>query len=239
MKKIEKEKKSLIKRILEISFKYRLGHIGSCLSVLDILDSIYTLRKKDEPVILSNGHAGLALYVVLEKHGLTNAETLSVKHGTHPNRDLANGIYASTGSLGQGLPIAVGMALSDKRRNVYCTVSDGECAEGSIWESVRVASEQRLNNLKIVVNANGYGGYDKIDIKSLPQKFKSFGCKVVEVDGHKQEALLNALKTSSDSKQLVIFAKTTSERLSFLKGQDAHYKVMEQDDYILALKELK
>lgn len=238
MKKIEKEKKDLIKRIIEISFKYRLGHIGSCLSVLDILDSIYALRKKDEPVVLSNGHAGLALYVILEKYGFTNAEILSIKHGTHPNRDLANGIYVSTGSLGQGLPIATGMALSDKGKNVYCVISDGECAEGSIWESVRVASEQKLNNLKIVVNANGYGGYGRINIKSLPPRFNSFGCSIYETDGHKQEKLRKALKAKSNAKPLVIFAKTTSEHLPFLKGIDAHYKVMEESDYSLALGEL-
>ena len=145
MKKAEKARKDLIKRILEISFKYRLGHLGSCLSALDILDCIYSIRKVNDPVILSSGHAGLALYVILEKYGFANAEKLFIKHGVHPNRDLQNGIYASTGSLGQGLPIAVGMAIADRKKEVFCIVSDGECAEGSIWEAVRIASEQKLN----------------------------------------------------------------------------------------------
>lgn len=238
MKKTEKDKKNLIKRIIDISFKHKLSHIGSCLSVIDILDSIYALRKMDEPVILSNGHAGLALYVILEKYGFANAEDLFIKHGVHPNRDLINGIYASTGSLGQGLPIAVGMAISDKNSNVYCIISDGECAEGSIWESVRVTSEQKLKNLKIVVNTNGYGAYDKINIKPLPARFKSFGCKVIEINGHKQEQLHKALKSKSHIKSLVILAKTRVEYFSFLQGQDAHYKVMSDSDYSLALKEL-
>lgn len=228
----------LIKRILEISYKYRLGHLGSSLSVLDILDTIYNLRKKDEPVILSNGHAGVGLYVILEKYLSVDAEKLFLKHGIHPNRDLKNGIYVSTGSLGQGLPIAVGMAISDKNKNVYCVISDGECAEGSIWESLRVASELKLNNLKIVTNANGYGGYDQIDINSLPGKFKSFGCKVVITDGHNQEQLRKALKRNGVTKPTIVFAKTRSNQMPFLKGLDAHYRVMEEHEYFIALKKL-
>lgn len=238
MKQTEKGQKDLIKRIIEICFKHRLGHLGSCLSVLDILDCMYAVRNIDEPVVLSNGHAGMALYVILEKYGLANAENLFIKHGVHPNRDLANGIYASTGSLGQGLPIAVGMALSEKGKNVYCVISDGECAEGSIWEAIRVASEQKLSNLKIAVNANGYGGYGEINIKSLPAKFNSFGCNFIEVDGHNQEQLRKALKINGGAKPLVIFAKTKIDQLSFLKGLDAHYKVMEESDYLIALREL-
>lgn len=232
------KKKDLIKRILEISFKYRLGHLGSSLSALDILDTIYKLRKKNEPVILSNGHAGMALYVILEKYIGVNAEKLFIKHGVHPNRDLENGIYVSTGSLGQGLPIAVGMALSDKSKDVYCVISDGECAEGSIWEALRIASEQKLSNLKIVLNANGYGGYDLINIKSLFPRFSSFGCKVVEVDGHNQVQLHKALRKSYSTKPLVVFAKTRIDHLPFLQGLDAHYKVMEKPDYLMALKKL-
>lgn len=233
-----KQKKDLIKRIIEICFKYRLGHIGSCLSVIDILDCIYATRGDDEPVVLSNGHAGIALYVILEKYGLTNAENLFIQHGVHPNRDMANGIYVSTGSLGQGLPIAVGMAIADKNKDVYCVISDGECAEGSIWEAIRIASEQKLHNLIIVLNANGYGGYGEINIKSLPLKFSSFGCEVAEVDGHSQEQLRKVLKKSHGTKPLVIFAKTKSDHLPFLHGLDAHYKVMEEPDYLIALKEL-
>lgn len=239
MKRIKKSNKILIKRIIDISFKYKLSHIGSCLSVIDILDSIYALRKKDEPVILSNGHAGVALYVILEKYGMKNAEDLYVKHGVHPNRDLSDGIYVSTGSLGQGLPIAVGMAIVNKNKDVYCITSDGECAEGSIWESIRIASEQKLSNLKIVVSINGYGAYDKIDVKVLPKRFKTFGCKITEINGHKQEKLRKALKSESQTKPLVVLANTRVDRLSFLRGLDAHYKVMTEPEYSLALKELK
>lgn len=238
MKKTKKGNKDLYKRIVDISFKYKLSHLGSCLSVIDILDSLYTIRKNDELVILSNGHAGLALYVTLEKYGFTNAEELFVKHGVHPNRDLENGIYTSTGSLGQGLPIAVGMAISDKNKNVYCVISDGECAEGSIWESVRISSELKLNNLKIIVNANGFGAYDEINTRSLPEKFKSFGCKIIEINGHKQKKLQKTLKIKSRVKPYVIIAKTRVNHLSFLQGIDAHYKVMDEPNYLLALKEL-
>lgn len=238
MKKPEKSRKILIKKILDISFKYKLSHLGSCLSVIDILDSIYALRKKDEPVILSNGHAGVALYTILEKYESKNADDLFIKHGVHPNRDLEDGIYVSTGSLGQGLPIAVGMAISGKNKNVYCVISDGECTEGSIWEAVRVASEQNLKNLKIIINANCYGAYDGINIRLLPARFKSFGCKVVVINGHKQEKLQKVLKTQSKIKPLVILAKTKVGHLSFLQGIDAHYKIMNESDYNLAIKEL-
>lgn len=236
---LRSNKLALFKRIIDISFKYKLSHIGSCLSVIDILDSIYTLRKKDEPVILSNGHAGVALYTILEKYESKNADHLFKKHGVHPNRDLADGIYVSTGSLGQGFPIAVGMAISNKSKNVYCVISDGECSEGSIWESLRIASEQKLNNLKIVVNANGYGAYDKINIKLLPARFESFGCRVIEINGYKQEELRKALKIKSQVKPIVILAKTQVEHLSFLQGIDAHYKIMSEFDYNLAIKELR
>lgn len=239
MKKIKPNSISLIKRIIDISYKHKLSHIGSCLSTVDILDSIYALRKIDEPVILSNGHAGVALYAVLEKYGSKNAEKLYIKHGVHPNRALSDGIYASTGSLGQGLPIAVGMAIADKNKDVYCITSDGECAEGSVWESIRIASEQRLNNLKVVVNINGYGAYGEIDVKPLPSRFQSFGCKVIEVNGHNQEKLRQALIIKSQSKPLVILANTRVDFFPFLNGIDAHYKVMDEFDYSVAIEELE
>lgn len=239
MKKIAKDRKLLLRRILEISFKHKLSHIGSCLSTIDILDSIYAIKSKDEPVVLSNGHAGVALYTILEKYESKDAEALYKKHGVHPNRNLKDGIYVSTGSLGQGLPIAVGMAIADKNKTVYCIISDGECAEGSIWESTRVAAEQKLSNLKILVNANGLGAYDEIDIKSLPDRFKSFGCKVIETNGHRVDKISKALTSRDRTKPLVIIAKTKVDHMPFLQGIDAHYMVMNESDYSLVLNKLK
>ena len=137
---------NLQKEVLRLSYKHNLSHIGSCLNAVDYIDYIYTIKEKDDIFILSNGHAGLALYVVLEKNGIAKAEDLIKKHGTHPNRDINNGIYCSTGSLGQGLTVAVGIALANSGRNVYVTISDGECTEGSIWESLKIASNCDILN---------------------------------------------------------------------------------------------
>jgi len=150
-------------RILSISKQYGLSHLGSCLTSVDIIDEIYKTRQFDEPFILSSGHAGLALYVVIEKYYGIDAEYLFRLHGTHPDRDIANKIYCSTGSLGHGIGIALGMALADRSKNVYCLISDGECFEGSIWESANVIRKYKVNNLKIHLNYNGYSAYDKVD----------------------------------------------------------------------------
>lgn len=238
MNKTKTDRNTLIRRIIDISFKYKLSHIGSCISVIDILDCVYASKKKEEEVILSNGHAGIALYTILEKYESKNAEDLYNKHGVHPNRNLTDGIHVSTGSLGQGLPIAVGMSIGSKNKNIYCIVSDGECAEGSIWEAIRIASEQKLNNLKIIINANGYGAYDGININSLPRRFESFGCKVLLIHGHNQRKIQKALKSTSQNKPLVILAKTKVNHLSFLQGVDAHYMIMNESDYNLAVSEL-
>lgn len=164
----------LEKRIIELSYKHKLSHLSSCLTSVNLIDSIYSSKQKDEPFVLCNGHAGLALYVVLEKYEGRNAEELIEKHGVHPNRDLENGIYVSTGSLGQGLPIAVGMALADRSRNVYCLTSDGDMAEGSNWEALRIAGELKLENLRVTVNANGLSAYQKVDTDLLDMRMQYF-----------------------------------------------------------------
>ena len=100
----------LERRIIELSYKHGLTHLSSCLTSVNVIDKIYQVKKKTDPFILSNGHAFLALCVVLEKWEGKDAEKLWKKHGTHPNRDLEDGIYCSTGSLGMGITVAVGMA---------------------------------------------------------------------------------------------------------------------------------
>lgn len=148
-------------RIMEISRKYKLSHLGSCLTAVDIIDEIYGVKKPEDKFVLSCGHAGLALYVVLEKYagGELDAEELFKLHGVHPNRD-RGGIHCSTGSLGHGLPIALGMAMADRSRNVYCLISDGEAVEGTTWEVANVMQKYNVTNLKIYCNWNGWGAYD-------------------------------------------------------------------------------
>ena len=161
-------------RILKISKKHKLSHIGSCLSASNAIEAIYKTRKPHEPFILSNGHAALALYCVLEGWGFGDAEETYEKHGTHPNRDMKRGIWASSGSLGHGIGIAVGMALSNRNRLVYVMISDGECAEGSVWEALRVAGEQKLENLRVVVLCNGYSALGPVDVDLLEERLKLF-----------------------------------------------------------------
>ena len=165
---------SLQKRIIDITYQEKLSHLSSCLSALPIVEEIYTKKKDDEVFILSNGHAGLALYVVLEKYYGIDPVMLLHKHGIHPGRDLENHLYCSTGSLGSGLPIAVGHALANPKKNVYVMISDGECAEGSIWESLRFIYEQRINNIHVYANINGLSAYDSIDVPYLTRRLTTF-----------------------------------------------------------------
>lgn len=205
--------KELKKRVLSLSFENGLTHIGSCLDALHIIYDIYSQKKENDIFVLSQGHAGLALYVVLEafytpKNGFygIDAQWLIDKHGTHPNRDLKHGIYCSTGSLGHGLAISVGMALANREKDVYCLISDGECSEGIIWEALEMADKLKLKNLKIYLNFNGYSAYGTVDEKRLINKLKSFGFPVVVYK----------------SKQLDV---------PFLTGLEAHYHKMSIEDY--------
>jgi len=174
--------KKLENRILEISKKYDLSHLSSCLTTLPILIDIFTKKTEEDHFVLSNGHAGLSLYVILEEIYGLNAEELFIKHGIHPNRDLDNKIEVSTGSLGSGILIACGLALGDKEHDVYVIVSDGECAEGSVWEALRFAWEQGLDNLKIYINANGFSAYDKIHLEYLKERIYAFNPLVNFID---------------------------------------------------------
>ncbi|MDD5415757.1 MAG: hypothetical protein PHE48_01985 [Candidatus Daviesbacteria bacterium] len=131
------------------------------------------------------------------------------------------------------------MALADRNKNVYCLISDGECTEGSVWESFRIADDLKVNNLKIILNANGWGAYSKISLKPLIIRIKSFDMALCVIDGHNISQVVDALKKKRQDKPLVIFAKTIVEQFPFLQGQDAHYYVMSDEDYLAAVKLLK
>ena len=196
----------LKKRILEIAYKHKLGHLGSYLSAAEIVDEIYENKNPDDIFILSSGHAALALYAALEKYEDKNAEELFLKHGGHPHRDEENGIYCSTGSLGLGITVAVGRALANKNRKVHVLISDGESAEGSVWEALRFIKENNLSNIEVYVNVNGYAAYDKVDVKYLVDRLKVF------------------LPT-------INIRYTSVNQYPFLRGLNAHYHVMSEEDY--------
>jgi len=157
----------LKERIIKISKNLGHNHIGSSLTAVDIIEEIYKKKEPDEKFVLSNGHAALALYVVTHE----DDDAFPILNCMHADRSWCD---CSSGSLGHGLGIAVGMALSDRSKRVFCMISDGECAEGSIWEALRIASERRLSNLYVFVNANGWASYQPVDLDLLEKRLKMF-----------------------------------------------------------------
>lgn len=232
------EQKETRKRIIELSYCANFSHLGSCLSAVDIIDVIYRAKMKEDRFVLSSGHAGIALYVILEKNHLLDPSKIKELH-IHPDRNANFGIDVSTGSLGHGLPIALGMALADRTKKVFCLVTDGECAEGSIWESLRVVYDKEIKNLVLIVNANGWGAYDPISIPLLSKRLRGFGYNVVTTDGHKIDKLLMSIKVAERKQPSIILARTAVEQFPFLKGQDAHYYLMNRVDYGIAMEMLR
>ena len=205
----------LKKRILEICYKYKISHIGSFISAIAIIDDIFSKKKENDIFILSSGHAGLALYIVLEKYLGMDAELLYLKHGLHPHRDLKDNIYCSTGSLGTGITIGVGAAIANKNNNIYVLSSDGETYEGSFWESLNFISESRINNIFLYINANGFAAYKTVDIKQLKNKIESFNVGI---------------------ENKVKIVETDFQNIPFLNGLSAHYKTLTQENWELIKK---
>lgn len=211
---VNKNNKTLVKRILEIAYKYKLSHLSSYFSSIDIIDNIYKNKNEKDIFILSNGHAALALYVIIEKYLKINAEELFLKHGGHPHLDPLNDIHCSTGSLGMGITVAVGRALANQHKKIHCLISDGECAEGSIWESLRVIKEKKISNIEVHCNCNGYAAYDPVDVEYLKNRLFSF---------------LPSIK----------FHQTNGNFFPFIKDLNGHYHIMSQADYEKSLEILE
>ena len=151
---------------------------------------------------------------ILEKYHNLNAEDLFLKHGGHPHLCEDDEIYCSTGSLGMGLTVAIGRAVADPARTVYCLISDGECAEGSIWEGLKFIFENNIKNIKVFVNVNGYSAYDAVDEVYLVDRLKTF---LPDIN--------------------IVY--TSVAKFSFLRGINAHYHIMDKKDYELAKEDLK
>jgi transketolase len=169
----------LVWKTVEYCYKYKDHHVLSALSALPIIQYIYARLKIDRDVfILSKGHGCMGWYVILEEHGFHPDLTKK-----HPDIDPENGIFCTTGSLGHGLPIGVGIALASPDRRVHVLLGDGECQEGTTWESLLVADRFNLQNLYIDIDGNGYQAFDKILYSKheiLPRIFPNLNIKIWE-----------------------------------------------------------
>lgn len=222
-KKLEERAKILRLKTLDLVTKEGDPHLASSLSTMDILTALYeNILSCNDKFILSKGHACFGFYTLLREK-----EYNPVLSG-HPDVDEKNGIYATTGSLGHGLPIAAGIAYAKKKKNcngnVYVLIGDGECQEGSVWEAISFAADYKLNNLITIVDHNKLQALDKIANISpssinLEKKFNAFGCEVVEIDGHDFNQLIPALSPTKSLFPKVIIANTIKGKgISFMEN---------------------
>jgi transketolase len=249
------------RRILDISQTVPALHIAPAFSCLEIVDAVYHgLMRRDGPdpdsFILSKGHGAMAQYAVLEELGVMSREDLDScgkdggHVGMHPDIGLP-GIEASTGSLGHGLPLAVGMALADRTlgatdRMVYCVMSDGELEEGSVWEAMMLAPTLRLDRLIVIVDLNDYQSLGKIseihpNFYPVAPKVEAFGWEAREVDGHDPGALHAAVATRRGGRPLMVIARTVKGKgVSYMENAPIwHYRSPSPDEYRRALQELE
>jgi len=253
---------ALRRLILEQSKRANVGHIGSALSVADIIAALYSgILRVESPTdperdrfILSKGHAALALYAALHLRGFFDAPTLDTYCGdgsllgVHPEPAL-RGVDFASGSLGHGLSIGAGAALgarlSGSPRRVFVLVSDAELGEGSLWEAVMFAAHHQLSNLVAIVDWNGQQalGYteDVLSLRALPDRFRSFGWDVHEVDGHDTAALARVVSgLPAEGAPHVLLARTVfGKGVSFMEGKiHWHYWPMSDEEYHRAVAEV-
>jgi transketolase len=254
-------------RIIETSHKTGTPHLGSCLSCVDLLVALYFSVLRIDPVqpkspdrdrfILSKGHGAPALFQVLARRGFY-PESMLDSYGQDggvfaehpPAPDQLAGIEAATGSLGHGLPIGLGMALAgrihDSAYRVYCVLSDGECNEGSVWESAMMAAGQRASNLCVMVDFNKWQATGRsrevLALDPLADKWRAFGWNAVEIDGHDVKAIINALnaaQAASDRPTAIIAHTVKGKGVSFMEDDNNwHYRIPTAEEVIKAKKEL-
>lgn len=252
--------------ILKMLTEATSGHTGGSLSAADVAVAIYFSKMKFNPkdpewkerdrFILSKGHAAPLLYAIIAKAGYVPIDILltlrkidSPLQG-HPCNETLPGVEISTGSLGQGLSVANGVALGLKLdripARVYCIMGDGEIQEGQIWEAAMTASHYKLDNLCAVVDNNGLqidGPVEEVmRIAPLHEKWTAFGWYVIEIDGHKMEEILDALDKAENTKgkPTVIIAHTVKGKgVSFFEGKVEYHGIAPTEEELeKALKEL-
>ncbi len=266
----------MINEVKEKCFEIRKGifvqayhaggaHMGAAFSVADILGTLYfgkVLRyhphepqwPERDKVILSKGHAGVALYATLALAGYFDLNQLKMfcqpesKLGGHPKMNEIPGVEASTGALGHGLSFAIGIAyankVDDRNSHVYVILGDGECQEGSVWEGALSAPTLGLDNLTVVIDHNKLQAMDKIErivhMSPIADKWRSFGWNVVEIDGHNYEEIQKALLLRCVKKPTVVIANTVKGKgVSFMENEPIwHYRMPNKQELSVLMDEL-
>ncbi len=260
MSSVQHTLRELKREIVHAAMTAGEGHIASAFSILDILWVLYDRVLQFDPhqphyegrdrFILSKGHASLGLYAVLAKKQFFPLSEL--KHfgkfesslGGHPDRNKVPGVEASTGSLGHGLPMAVGMALALRIKKsasrVFVLVGDGECNEGSIWESALLAAHHGLNQLTCIVDYN-HSTDRALRLGDIAEKFAAFGWATATINGHDHEAINDALQQSHPTGPLAIIADTVKGAgCTRMEGNPAwHHRVPTQQELAEIMEELR
>jgi transketolase len=267
IKRLEDVARTIRARIIETSHKTNTPHLGSCLSCVDILIAAYFHVLRIDPAqardpgrdrfILSKGHGAAALFQVLALRGFypesmleTYGQDGSLFAEHPPAPAYLAGIEAATGSLGHGLPIGLGMALSARIQgrgyNVLALLSDGECNEGSIWEAAMMAASQKVERLAVVVDFNKWQATGRSDevlaLNPLADKWRAFGWNACETDGHDVAGLARLMDRVPDGsgKPVAIIAHTVKGKgVSFMEDDNNwHYRIPTADEVAAAKKEL-
>jgi len=242
------------KNILRIANKSKGPHTGTALSCVDILSVLYfdTLNIKSfddenrDIFILSKGHGAMALYATLyEKKYLNEEDFFSYYQNdgalpAHLDRDTNEAIEVSSGSLGHGLPQALGFAYSKKLKNldskVYVLMGDGETQEGSIWEAAMLAPKMGLDNLTVLIDRNNLQGYGRpselVSFEPIDEKFRSFNWNVLRVDGHDTAAIKNALDVVSDKPKMIICDTLKGKGVSFMEDEMKWHYYIVTDEFM-------
>ncbi|MBR3255110.1 MAG: transketolase [Clostridia bacterium] len=263
---LEKIAKKVRKGIIEAVYSNKSGHPGGSLSIADILTVLYFNQmsidennpnwEERDRLVLSKGHCAPALYSTLANRGFFDVEKLKTFRNIesnlqgHPDMNKVEGVDMTSGSLGQGLSSANGMAIAGKMDNknyrVYCILGDGEIEEGQVWEAAMTASKYKLDNLCVIIDNNNLqidGTIEEV-MSSYPidEKFKSFGFQVINIDGHNIQEIIDGLDVAKTikGKPTCIIAKTIKGKgVSFMENKaEWHGKAPSEEEYKIAMEEL-
>ena len=256
IKKYKELSKKIRKTILELSFKAKSAHLASCLSSADIVTVIFQsfFNKSKNKFILSKGHAAMLLYAalyhkkIISKQMINSFCKINSHFEEHPSPKI-NCVDFPTGSLGHGLAAGCGLALGFKlkkvNQKVFVLISDGECNEGAVWESLLFANSKKLNNLIVLIDYNKWQAtgrsHEVLSLHSLKKKISSFNLKTFELDGHNHSMIHNIIKKSLSSKKpsVIICNTIKGEGVSFMEDDNNwHYKIPNKSELTAALSEL-